>query len=389
MIRTPEALAAFIERALQAECIGLDTEFVWERTFYPALGLVQAALSAEEVFLIDVPAVGDISPLGRLLADPRVVKVLHDAQQDLTILRRATGAFPRNIFDTRLAAGFIGMSSTVSLEELLRELMGIRLPKTETRTDWLRRPLSERQIAYAMDDVRYLPLLRQRILSRAGSRKAWIEEESAIYDDSALYRDSDPREQFRRIKGAGRLPPAKRAVLRELAAWREREAQTRDLPRLWIISDEMLLSMAKHAPRTPEEVRRIKGLSEMEAEAYGSAIVRAIRNALDLPREEWPREETHFREDNGMGARIDLVQAFMKGKCLAEGIDPALAASRAEIAALVQEGARTDYRRHRLLRGWRLDFIGREILKLLEGEIAVRLDPGSGLPVGNITRSER
>lgn len=382
MIQTPAALAAFIKRASQAECIALDTEFVWERSFYPALGLVQAALSEKEVFLIDAPAVGDLSPLGSLLSDPRIVKILHDAQQDLTILRRATGAFPRNIFDTRLAAGFVGMSSTISLEELLRELLGIRLPKTETRTDWLRRPLSERQIAYAMDDVRHLPRLRREILARAGPRTAWIMEESAVYDDPALYREPDPREQYRRIKGAGKLPPSKRAVLRELAAWREREAQTQDSPRLWIISDEILMNLAKHVPRTAQDLRRIKGLSDAESEAYGSAVIRVIRSALDLPREEWPREETRVIEDNGASARIDLVQAFVKGKCLAEGIDPALIASRAEIAALVLEGKDPDPRRHRLLRGWRSAFIGGDLLKLLAGEIAVRLDGQTRLPVG-------
>ncbi len=383
MIRTPEALAAFIERAAQAKCVGLDTEFVWERTYYPALGLVQAALSEREVFLIDVPALGDISPLGRVLSDPTIVKILHDAQQDLTILRRATGAFPRNIFDTRLAAGFVGMSSTVSLEELLREVLGVRLPKTETRTDWLRRPLSERQIAYAMDDVRYLPRLRQTILSKAGSRGAWIEEESAIYDNPELYRDPDPWEQFRRIKGAGKLPPGKRAVLRELAAWREQQAQSADSPRLWMISDEVLMNLAKQAPRTAEEMRRIKGLSDREIEAYGAAIVRAIRVALARPRHEWPLDEEHFKEDNGLAARIDLVLAFMRGKCLAAGIDPALVASRSEIAALVQEGSNADHGRHRLLGGWRGEFIGREILRLLEGAIAIRLDTKTGLPTAD------
>lgn len=381
MIQTPAALAAFVERASRAEYIALDTEFVWERSFYPALGLVQAALSEKEVFLIDAPAVGDLSPLGSLLCDLRIVKILHDAQQDLTILRRATGAFPRNIFDTRLAAGFIGMSSTISLEELLRELLGVRLPKTETRTDWLRRPLAERQIAYAVDDVRHLPRLRQEILARAGPRQAWIEEESAVYDDPALYRDPDPREQFRRIKGAGKLPPAKRAVLRELAAWREREAQTKDSPRLWIVSDEILMNLAKHVPRTAQDLRRIKGLSDAESEVYGSAVIRVIQSALDLPREEWPREETRVIEDNGASARIDLVQAFVKGKCLAEGIDPALIASRAEIAALVLEGKDPVPRRHRLLRGWRSAFIGGDLLKLLAGEIAVRLDGQTDLPV--------
>ncbi|MFB3132499.1 MAG: ribonuclease D, partial [Rhodothermales bacterium] len=189
MIATPQALEALIARALEAECVALDTEFVWERTYYPQLGLVQVGFAEDDSALIDTVACRDLAPLGRLLAAPEVVKILHDAPQDLTILRRITGSSPKNIFDTRRAAGFVGLSATLSLGDLLREILGVALPKTETRTNWLRRPLSAEQHAYAHSDVRYLPAARAELLARLRQRhrETWFYEEMNAYDDPALY----------------------------------------------------------------------------------------------------------------------------------------------------------------------------------------------------------
>ena len=147
MIDTQQALVAFCQRAQEAECLALDTEFVWNRTYYPKLGVIQVGLSAEDCHLIDAPAIEDLTPLGQIISNPAIVKILHDAQQDLTILKRATGAHPHNVFDTRCAAGLAGMSSTSSLAELLENVVGVSLEKSETRTDWLQRPLSDEQVS--------------------------------------------------------------------------------------------------------------------------------------------------------------------------------------------------------------------------------------------------
>ena len=164
MIDTTEKLHVLVERARKIDAVALDTEFVWERTYYPRLGLIQLALSREECFLIDPCALEDLSPLGELLADPTVVKIFHDASQDLAILRSATGAEPKSIFDTRLAAGFGGLSSTLSLAALVEILLDVKLKKTETRTNWLKRPLHPQQKDYALDDVRYLRKVRVLLL---------------------------------------------------------------------------------------------------------------------------------------------------------------------------------------------------------------------------------
>src|SRR5690606_17063912 len=183
------------------------------------LGIVQVGFSEDDVYLVDAAAL-DLSPLGVVLEDPSIVKILHDAQQDLLLLRRATGAYPQNVFDTQLAAGFVGLSATASLADLVQALFGVALPKTATRTDWLRRPLSDEQLDYAEDDVRYLPEARLRLLDLAGQRgrTEWIAEELAHYDDPARYDEKDPRTQYERISGTGRLDPRQMAVLRELAA---------------------------------------------------------------------------------------------------------------------------------------------------------------------------
>ena len=230
IIDTPDALETLVNRALNAPCVGIDTEFVWEQTYYPRLGIVQVGLAENDCHLIDAVKLSDLSPLGALIADRHTVKILHDAQQDLWILKRITDAIPCNIFDTRCAAGFAGLGSTLSLGNLLRLCLNIQLSKTETRTNWLRRPLSDKQLAYALDDVRYLPALREHILTdiHRRDRENWLAEELLQYDVAKLYDDRAPEEQYTRVKGTGRLSRRDMAIVRELTTWREKEAQQTD-----------------------------------------------------------------------------------------------------------------------------------------------------------------
>ncbi|MBT4512889.1 MAG: ribonuclease D, partial [Chloroflexi bacterium] len=326
MIRTSNELSLLIDRAKKAACVAIDTEFVWEQTYYPSLGIVQMGIPDEEPHIIDIPAIEDVSPLGEIISDPNIVKILHDAQQDLTILRRTTGSLPKNIFDTRCAAGFVGLSSSISLSALLHEGININLSKTETRTDWLQRPLTEKQISYAMDDVRYLPELYNVLLSKAREldRDSWLAEELAQYDNPHLYQDNDPQEQFRRVKGSGRMESMKMAILRELAAWREEEARRRNCPRLWILPDEVLLSLVKQKPSSTTNVSSLKELSEKNRQRYGKMILQAIEKGIATPQNERPKLQEHQKDPESLGPRVDLALAYMKGKSMNAGIDPAL-----------------------------------------------------------------
>lgn len=379
MIDTPEALVRLADTLMAAPAVALDTEFVWVDTYYPRLGVVQVAWPGGEPDLIDAATLGDLSVLGPVLRAPRIVKVLHDAQQDLIILRRATGAYPCNVFDTRCAAGFVGLGATRSLGAILHDLLHVTLPKTETRSDWLRRPLTDLQKRYARDDVRHLLAARTEILRRARERGHidWLEEEMATYDDPSLYEETDVHACYSRIGGAGRLTTHQRTALRELAAWREEEARLRDRPRGRIVSDKALVEIARRRPRTMSRLTGIRSLDRSTTSRYGAKLLDIVQGAPAIPSEAKATLPDTLPDNNAHAARVHLVMAYIMGRSLACGIDPALLASRKEVSAYVAGGARQD---HALSRGWRCAFLGKDLPGILDGSLEVRMDPDTMLP---------
>lgn len=358
----------------------LDTEFVWERTYYARLGLVQIGMAHDDCHLVDTVDIDDLSPLGELLASPDVVKILHDAGQDLMILRRATGAYPKNVFDTRLSSGFVGLPSTLSLGDVVSATTGVHLEKTEARTDWIRRPLSERQLEYALDDVRYLPDVRAELLRRAEDlgRAGWMAEELAKYDAPEQYDDPDERTQYLRVKGHGKRRGREIPVLRELAAWRELEARRKNRPRGHIISDDLLVTLARRLPQSPKELARVD--SRVVEGPYALGLLEAIETGLNAPEEPVATRTVRVSTDDTLAARVDFALAYVKGKCLAEGIDHALVGNRSAVTEIVRNGH--DEGGAKLLQqGWRHEFVGQELLEVLAGEHLLRIDPKTGLPV--------
>ena len=384
MIDTLDRLHDLIDRARDARRVALDTEFFWERTYYAQLGLVQVGLGRDEVFLIDTVALDDLSPLADLLEDPGVVKILHDAQQDLMILHRATGGAPKNIFDSRLAAGFVGLGATNSLQALIQEIVGVHLPKGESRSDWLRRPLRDKQLDYARDDVRYLPEAHDILWKRidALDRTAWVHEEMAQYDDLDLYTDDDAYERFHKVKGRGKRGFSSRdyAVLREVTAWREETARRRDRPRGHVVKDNVLVSIAQRKPTAVDELSRVRGLSDNARRSYGEEIVAAVQRGLDVPKSERPERTRRRRLEDAELARLDLAQALIKGRSLSHDIDPGLIGNRKDVERLVADGPQADPADHAMLRGWRGEFIGDALRDVLRGETAVTVDASTELP---------
>jgi len=383
MITTTEELQKAVEKARAAGAVGLDTEFVWNRTYYPSLGLVQIGYPDQSAELIDAPAIRDWSPLAVLMSDPQTVKILHDAQQDLTILHRACGGLPKNIFDTQRSAGFVGLSSTISLSDLLKTLLKVRLPKTETQSDWLARPLTEKQLLYAEDDVRHSTQLMERIMEKAEKlgRRGWIEDEMREYEDEALYGERDPDGEMPRVRKSGSLTHQQREMLRALGAWRELKARERNLPRNFVLSDDAIISLVRQPPQSESDLRPVKGLSEKSLQRNRRSLWEAIERgrAGVLPELQDGRIKGG-QPDEGYEARVDLALAFVKGACMAAKIDPALIGNRAEITSLVIDAERSDEASHHLLRGWRGDFCGRDLRKLLLGEGSVRVDMETKLP---------
>ena len=360
MIDTPQALAELVDRALTKECVALDTEFVWNRTYYPKLGVIQLALAGDDCHLIDTVALEDLSPLGAVLEHSDIELILHDAVQDLTILRQATGAFPRNIFDTRCAAGFANMSSTTSLAELLANTIGVALEKTETRTDWTQRPLSDKQLAYAIEDVCYMhevrDVLRQRV-AKIG-RNQWLAEELAAYDEPSPYEERDPREQYLRVKGAGRVTPRERAILRELAAWRELEARRRDRPRNHVLSDETLVYLSRRKPQAREDLDRIRGLNPQRD---GQRILAEIARALEVPDDECPQRPRRRCDEEIVERKLAESMGHLRQQSVEAQIDAPFVAARAEVRSLILDAADAAPEDHRLLRGWRRAFVGEDL----------------------------
>ena len=379
LINTPDALETLVNRALDAPCVGIDTEFVWEQTYYPRLGIVQVGFSENDCHLIDTVTLSDLSPLGALIANRHTVKILHDAQQDLWILRRITDAVPCNIFDTRCAAGFAGLGSTLSLGNLLRLCLNIQLPKTETRTNWLRRPLSDKQRAYALNDVRYLPALREHILTdihRRG-RENWLAEELRQYDISKLYDDRAPEEQYTRVKGTGRLSRRDMAIVRELATWREKEAQQTDRPRPWIMSDDAIVQIARRKPQSIQSLKRLRGIPRSIANQHGNSLLNAVQRGLATDEKNCPPISPSVRPNPFDDARLDLAMAFLRGQCLSEGIDIAMVASRSDIKEFISKKNAPNNPLHT---GWRREFLGADLTALLNGKHAIGINPNTRLP---------
>jgi len=359
LITTSRELEQAVGRLLHADAVAVDTEFFWERTFYPILGLVQLA-TAEESWLIDAVSIGDIRALGPVLSSPAITKVLHDAPQDLGILARATGTMPRTLFDTRLAAGFAGLTSTCSLQALLRDIFGIELSKAETRSNWLRRPLSANQLRYAAEDVLYLLKARETLLSRcaSGTVRGWLAEDLAGLDDPAIYRDRDPRLMYLRVKGSSRLDARQLAVLRELAAWRENEARARDWPRAHVLDDSLLVTLAVRAPADQMTFGNIQGMPRGMPGTVVADALAAMARGLAVPDGECPHpSDDDLNSRRALKSKSDKLLAHIAVACAAHAIDPALVASRADADSYVQWLAKGTVAGHPLAKGWRQSFV--------------------------------
>ena len=335
--------------------LSLDTEFVWMRTYRPQLGIVQMG-GRENCWAIDCITGLDASALKALIEDEDVVKVLHDARQDLTHLHHWTGANPQNVFDTQLAAAFAGFPHGIGLQKLLFEAIDVGLPKTETRTDWTQRPLSDAQVKYALDDVRYLPALRDELMRRTAEfgTQLWMLEDQVRYDDAALYSDYDPETVWQRIKTRRvRLGGRGRAVLKAVAALREELAQKWNLPRNWLGDDESLVRMAAEG-RVGHLVHRLRG---GQGDTIRALYSEAVKTALETPEADWP-EDPHRHYIGEVLDAADAALAWLDEKAASLHVDPAAIANRATVTAFVDDV--TD-EPNPLAVGWRYEVVGREL----------------------------
>lgn len=360
LITTVDELERLVVELLRLDAVAVDTEFFWERTFYPILGLVQLATRDQACWLVDAVSIRSLAALGPVLASTTVTKVLHDAPQDLAILARATGVQPRRIFDTRLAAGFANLDPTCALQSLLRETLGIELCKAETRSDWLRRPLRASQLQYAAADVLYLLPLREELLARCANDtvRAWLHEDLARLDESSGYLDRDPQLMYLRVKGGSRLSARQLAILREVCAWRETEARTRDWPRGHVLADEVLVSLARLAPADGPALARVPDLPRNIPEAVRADLLAAVARGQALPDAmcpQLPRAASAARQTRK--ERADLLLAIIREACAVHRIHPAVVASRADVESLLDLPDTASA--HPLVQGWRKKLVAK------------------------------
>jgi ribonuclease D len=387
LITDSRTLADFCARLAGSPYIAVDTEFLREKTYWPKLCLVQVAYGGEAAAIDPLAAGIDLSPLFALFDNQGLVKVLHSASQDMEVFLYTAGRLPRPVFDTQVAAMVAGYGEQVGYAALANKVTGARIDKASQSTDWSRRPLTERQIAYALDDVIHLCAIYEHLLEHLAEseRGSWVAQEMAALDDPARYRTL-PTDAWQRLKI--RRPTRRTlAVLRAIAGWREETAQQRDLPRGWVVRDEALIEIAEHLPRTVAELERVRGLKPGTVRGRdGDALLAAVTQALASPEEEWPQLPARDAPVRGGETVVSLLQALLKLRCEEHDVAPKLVANRDEL----QRIATSDSEELRPLRGWRRALFGADALALKAGQLAltvggggvraVRLEPGAAKP---------
>ena len=371
-IATQENLAAFVERARSSSVLAIDTEFLREKTYYAKLCLLQMATD-DEVVIVDPFEMDDLSVMAPLLEDERIVKLFHAAGQDLEIILREVGVLPRPVFDTQIAAALLGHTQQIGYAALVHAECGVSLKKIDSFTDWSRRPLSASQRDYAADDVVYLPRLYagMRAALEEKGRLHWLDHDFEELSDPARY-EANERERFRRLLRVSQLSRRQLSAAREVAAWRELEAQRRDVPRKWVVTDEQIVEACKREARTIDELFMVRGLSDRLSTKDARAVVSLISSALSAPPDTWPELDRCGKSEPNVDAELDLMSALVRLRAKENGIAFPTLASHDDLAR-VARGYREGVD---LLRGWRRAIVGEELLELLDGRLTLSLDGG-------------
>lgn len=376
MLASSEALARVCDQARADGRIGLDTEFLWERTYSPQVCLAQLNVGGR-VYLADPLEGVELAPIAELISDPEVQVVMHAPHADLVAFAMRWDADPHNVFDTQLAAGFTGLSAGLAYEKLVHEVTRKRVQPSESFTDWSRRPLAEKQLRYAGEDVEHLFDMSDRITARLRElgRESWMREELARRFDGADRFVTRPEEAWRKVGRRGKLGAADLAVLREVAAWRERLARLRDLPVGWIAKDPTMIEVARRKPRTAAELARVRGVDG----SMKQRDLQELLEAIERGRQSEPIVEEGPAPVRGVRRRTavakGLATALLRARCEAEEIASELVGTSSDVEDLitwVSAGRPSDAPLPFLLRGWREPF-GLDLVDLAEGRIQLQL----------------
>ena len=373
LIASTDDLAAVCADYARLPFVTVDTEFMRETTYYSKLCLVQMAGESVDGVLVDPLAPGlDLGPFLDLMADPGVVKVFHSARQDVEIIWNIGSLIPTPLFDTQVAAMVCGYGDSVSYEQLANDLAKARIDKTSRFTDWARRPLTDAQLAYALSDVTSLVTIYEKLAARLAEtgRTSWLDDEMAVLTSPATYRN-DPEKAWMRLSGRMRKP-REIAVLMEVAAWREREAQSRDVPRSRVLKDEAVIDVATAAPRSVEGLGRLRSIPNgYERSRTGGEILAAVERGLarDPASVMVPARARHR---NGGGAVVELLKVLLRAVAENERVAPKVLASSDDLDAI----ADSDDADVPALSGWRRELFGNKALALKNGALGLSIERG-------------
>ncbi len=349
-----------------ATYIAVDTEFMREKTYSARLCLIQIA-SEHTIACIDPFKLDSLDPFMDILLDRNILKILHSARQDLEIFHDLSNKVPGPVFDTQIAATLLGLPDQCGYAALVKHLLNIELDKAQTRTDWSRRPLDAAQLDYAADDVRYLlqlyPLILQQLKEQG--REDWLSEDFLALENPDLYQL--PLDNlWKKVSGHARLKGKQLAIVKQLAGWRELRARERDLPRKWIMADDVIISLARMAPEHPQQLEKIRGLANSRSKNSGSEILAQIQLAQKIPQDQWPRipaKKTSKNED----VIVDLLMSVLKFQAQKNNISPAILGARKDVEKLLAGQTPA------LMQGWRKKIAGNVLNDVLEGRRILKI----------------
>ena len=372
LITRQNELDAAISDLSKSDFVTIDTEFIRETTFWPELCLIQLA-TPDTTALIDPLAPGiDLKPFFELMANEQVLKVFHAARQDIEIIFHLGDLIPHPVFDTQVAAMVCGFGESVSYDQLVQRITGEQIDKSSRFTDWRHRPLSDKQLTYALADVTHLIDVYRHLkaeLEREG-RSEWLTEEMEVLTSRSTY-DLHPEDAWKRLKMRLRKP-IELAVLQQAAAWREREARERNVPRGRVLKDDAVYEVAQQQPKDAAALSRLRTVPKgWERSAAAGSLMEAVNRALAIPKEELPKLPRQSAPSDGASAAAEVLKVLLRIVAEQEGVAAKVVANSEDIERLATEGERAEVA---ALHGWRREVFGERALKLIRGELAIKFE---------------
>lgn len=369
-LTTSEELIDFCARARASHILAVDTEFLREKTYFPKLCLIQVS-TGQEIVVVDPILIDDLTPLKSLFENPNIVKIFHACSQDLEVLLEKMDCECAPVFDTQVAAAFLGLRQQVSYASLVESYTSVKLAKAESLTDWSKRPLDKEQLIYAEDDVRYLPDIYQQMIDQLikADRLSWVKPEMDAHTNLDQYR-RDPYQAYIRLKRSGSLTRRQLAIAQEICAWREETAAKRDVPRKWILSDEIIIELCRRAPTSSERLKKIRGTEQISPGGI-IHLLDAIKRGQKVPADQCPKIEHHSHPSVGSEGVVELMYSLVRIVSEKEGIASPLIANKDDLIDLLlnKDGAK-------LKKGWRYNLVGKQLMGLLDGEVGLTVKNG-------------